>query len=97
MVCECPNTLPRHQQHPLRAQDKRFLPEMASVVPPLSWETVYKAVLSKVLGVMVSWLDTFVETTDNIFEVGDAVEIVVELSVFVNPEAVGKQGGEVRI
>lgn len=55
-------------------------------------------VLSKVLGVTISWsiLDTFVGTADSIFEVGDSVAIVVELSVFVNPEAVGKQRGKVR-
>lgn len=45
---------------------------------------------------MGSWLDTFVGTAEIIPVVEVSVTTVVKISVFVNAEAVGKQGGKVR-
>lgn len=46
---------------------------------------------------MGSWLDAFVGTVENVPVVDGSVATVVKLSVFVNAEAVGKQGRKVRI
>jgi hypothetical protein len=48
-------------------------------------------VLPGVVGVVISSLDTFVETVENIPTVDDFVVTAVELSTFVNPEAPGNK------
>lgn len=52
--------------------------------------------LPVVLGVLDSWLDTLVVTAEVVPRVVDSGIILVELSVFVNPEAVGKSRGKLR-
>lgn len=95
-VSRHPNALPKHQPHPSGAQDKHFLPEMAVAVPLRSWETGCVMVIPRGLSVVACWLDTFAETVELVCEVADSVVTVVLVCVFVNPEAIEKQGGKVR-
>lgn len=53
-------------------------------------------VVPRGLSVVAPWLDTFAETVELVCEVADAVVTVVPVCVFVNPEAIEKQGGKVR-
>lgn len=53
-------------------------------------------VIPRGLSVVASWLDTFAETVELVCEVADSVVTVVLVCVFVNPEAIEKQGGKVR-
>lgn len=77
--------------------ETRTLPEMAVVVPLVSRETESRVVSPRGLCVVVSWLDTFVETAEvNSWGV-ECVVIEVMFSIVVNPEAIKKQGGQVRI
>lgn len=52
--------------------------------------------LSRVLDATVFWSDTTVGTIGDVPIVDDSGATVLGLSVFVNPEAVGQQGGKVR-
>lgn len=58
------------------------------MVPLLSSETEYNVVFPRGFSVVASWLDTFAETVELIFEVVDTVVTVVTFSIFVNPEAI---------
>ena len=67
------------------------LPEMATVVPLLPWETVWRLALSKASDV-VSSLDIFVETGEDMSEIVDPVIAVPAVAgpVGVDPAAAGK-------
>lgn len=66
------------------------------MVPLLFSEMGSRVVLSRVLSILVSWLDTFTGTTEDILKIDDSVVTLLKLFMFVNPEAIEKQGGKVR-
>lgn len=90
------SALPKHQQHPSGAWDKHSLPEMVATVALLSWVPWLNVVLSGVLGVAVSWLDTVVGRAENVPVVDDSEVTLSDSVTFVNAEAVGKRGRTVR-
>lgn len=60
--------------------------EMAAMVPLLFSEMGLRVVLSRVLSILVSWLDTFTGTTEDILKIDDSVVTLLKLFMFVNPE-----------